>query len=185
MRLKKRITLLLFSIIISSCSNNDQAINKETSLKASPTTISQSEEFLTGKNFPDADSFVVTKFALSYNEFDNSIIISVSYKLDSTPRNFILNGNHSYYLFATVPVKLNDYFESPNSEVTEGEKLIDDDNAEYQVHIKAPLKKEINKNKIESIVKNPNEYTLTLYEKVDYPAKKVVNVFEGLELLNK
>jgi hypothetical protein len=65
-----------------------------------------------------------------------------------------------------------------------GEELIsDDDNLKYQVDIKASLKKGLSTDVINSIINKPQGYSITIFENSDYPAKRIVGVYEFVSTL--
>jgi len=138
-----------------------------------------SEPFLTGNHFEDPNAFIVYDFKMSHDSSDNSVSFRVTYKFGDKPRKYIVEGEHPYYFYISVPESLAKYYTLPETIPVKGEELIsDDDNLKYQVDIKASLKKRLPKDVINSIINKPQGYSITVFENLDYPAKRIVGVYE-------
>ncbi|MGG1617255.1 hypothetical protein [Paenibacillus sp. NRS-1781] len=138
-----------------------------------------SEPFLTGIHFEESNAFIVYAFKISHDSSDNSVSFRVTYKFGDKPRKYILEGEHPYYFYISVPESLAKYYALPETIPVKGEALIsDDDSLKYQVDIKASLKKGLSKDVINSIINKPQGYSLTVFENPDYPAKRIVGVYE-------
>ncbi|MDR6776235.1 hypothetical protein [Paenibacillus peoriae] len=144
----------------------------------------KSEPFLTGTHFEDPNAFLVYDFKMSHDSSDNSVSFRVTYKFGDKPRKYILEGKHPYYFYISVPESLAKYYTLPETIPVKGEELIsDDDNLKYQVDIKASLKKELPKDVINSMINKPQGYSITVFENPDYPAKRIVGVYEFVSTL--
>lgn len=109
------------------------------------------------------------------------MIINISYKFGQIPKRYIIDGQHSYYLYLTVPEELTKFFKSPNSDVVKGETLIEEDSSlAYQSEFKMPINDDVSAKQIQALLKQPQFYKITLFEDPDLPAKVIINVFEGL-----
>ncbi|MGO4953021.1 hypothetical protein [Paenibacillus sp. DRB1-1] len=144
----------------------------------------KSEPFLTGTHFEDPNAFLVYDFKMSHDSSDNSVSFRVTYKFGDKPRKYILEGKHPYYFYISVPESLAKYYTLAETLPVKGEELIsDDDNLKYQVDIKASLKKELPKDVINSMFNKPQGYSITVFENPDYPAKRIVGVYEFVSTL--
>ncbi|MEC0184347.1 hypothetical protein P4H61_22955 [Paenibacillus peoriae] len=202
---KTSLWILLFVIItLVACSSNtremvtdnknlnpgNDASNETNKSKSEEKNENQnnemSEPFLTGTHFEDPNAFIVYDFKMSHDSSDNSVSFRVTYKFGDKPRKYILEGKHPYYFYISVPESLAKYYTLPETIPVKGEELIsDDDNLKYQVDIKASLKKGLPKDVINSIINKPQGYSITVFENPDYPAKRIVGVYEFVYSIEK
>ncbi|MDP4099104.1 hypothetical protein OIN60_20475 [Paenibacillus sp. P96] len=183
-------SIMIFSIIIAvtACSNGK---NTDSENNHSETNNSQNEgaeeEFLTGVHFPDTNDFLVHKFDITYDSATNTINYDVVYSFGELPKKYLLQGEHSYYLYLDIPQDYAKFFTAELTTPVKGESLINGDDsyrtARYQTNIKAPLKGQLTNDIINSIVQHPQGYSITVFEKPDYPAKRIVGVYEFVDFL--
>ncbi|MDP4097212.1 hypothetical protein OIN60_10565 [Paenibacillus sp. P96] len=179
----KIILLLMVLLLVTACTQRE-VVPRTISEQPVPEKIVETnqKDYITGKEFPNDDDFDVRDYNFLYDEKENSIVINIWYKFGQVPKRYIIDGQHSYYLYLTVPEDLNKYFKSPNSDVVKGETLLEEDSSlEYQSEFKIPLKDHVSPKQIQTILKQHQFYTITLFENPDAPAKKIINVFEGLK----
>lgn len=186
-------------LVLTSCTQSTSADNKKQTEQATkaPTsnktniqqgtpgtsagaTSTDRPEFLTGEVLNTSDSFKAHQFALSYNSKDNSLHIHMAYSFAEAPKQFLMNGRHTYYFYVNVPERLAKYFVSSKSDVAEGEQLTKE-KVDYGIDLRIPLKDHLPAKTIQSIVNNPTEYKLTIYENPKYEAFTIINVYEGIK----
>ncbi|MFB5762467.1 hypothetical protein [Paenibacillus medicaginis] len=179
----KIILLLIVLLLVTACTQREVA-PKNIPEQPVPEKIEETnhKDYITGNEFPNDNDFDVRDYNFLYNEKEKSIVVSIWYKLGETPKRYIIDGQHSYYLYLTAPEDLNKYFKSPNSDVVKGETLIEEDSSlEYQSEFKLPLKDNISAKQIQTLLQQHQFYNITLFENPDAPAKMIINVFEGLK----
>ncbi|MFB5265872.1 hypothetical protein ACE41H_03610 [Paenibacillus enshidis] len=195
-------SIIIFSIMIavSACSNgkNTDSENNQSESNNSTQAVNNSEEqksqiegaeeeFLTGVHFPDTNDFLVHKFDITYDSAANTINYDVVYSFGEIPKKYLLQGEHSYYLYLDIPQEYAKFFTSELTTPVKGETLIQGDDSyrtdRYQISIKAPLQGKLTNDIIDSIVQHPQGYSITVFEKPDYPAKRIVGVYEFIDYL--
>jgi len=175
--------LIMSSLILAGCSSTNQAapskeLNQEGDVSQNP-EITKEYPFLTGAHFEgDEKGFVIKDFAITYDKDKNEIVFNNIYTFGDKSRQYLLSGDHDYYIYVSIPERLTTYFTETETDPVKGPSLVEGENAQYQVELRASLKNGISNQIIESILKEPLGFSITVYEDPEYPAKRIIGVYD-------
>lgn len=175
-------SLLIVLFLVVACSQKEVIPQPNPGKVPEKIAETNQKDYISGSEFPNDNDFDVRNYNFSYDKKENSLIINISYKFGEVPKRYIIDGQHQYYLYLTVPEELINYFKSPNSDVVEGETLVEEDSSmEYQSEFKMPLRDDVTEDQIQELLKHHQFYQITLFENPNVPAKIIINVFEGIK----